>query len=592
MIVDGLEICLREAELRADCAYQLVCPLLKGLIWEAMLVFIDLLPNIQQLDECGCKLGVIPKALQERRHIIHCLHRSPPLEMIVGTTCAQWYNKKVKIASENIASGNIMPAPKHLQTRLNELPDNPGVYLYKDDSGHIIYVGKASILKRRVRSYFTKKHTDIKTPILVKNIASIDWIVTESEVEALFLEAELIKRYKPLYNVRDKDDKNFSYVKVTMQEDFPKVTVVRRPADDKSKYYGPFVSSSMVREALRYLRRIFPYFSNSRMVQSSALEHQIGVAPKPDISREEYRTNIRRLSLVLEGKSTKLVRELEKAMSTAAKNQKYEEAANLRDQYMALKGLARKSIFGAQEEFDITTDQALTGLAERLGLPTVPRRIECYDISNFQGGDAVSSMVVFINGAPAQREYRKFKMRSKGPNDFAMMAETMRRRFSGRHTDWPNPNLIIIDGGKGQLAAATAVLDELKIQIPTVGLAKRHEEIVQRLSDVNAVAQVGNSEMREDGEFRIIALDHKSKTLQLLQRVRDEAHRFAVTYHTSVRDARTKQSVLDTIPGVGPITRKKLIRRFGSVVGIKEASLQEVSEVVGPKLARSIKERV
>ena len=214
-----------------------------------------------------------------------------------------------------------MPAPKHLQDRLKELPDNPGVYLYKDTAGHIIYVGKASILKRRVRSYFTKKHADIKTPILVKNIASVDWIVTESEVEALFLEAELIKRYKPLYNVRDKDDKNFIYVKVTVQEDFPKITVVRRPADDKSKYYGPFVSSSMVREALRYLRRIFPYFSDSRMVQSSALEHQIGVAPKPDVSREEYRTNIRRLSLVLEGKSTKLVHELEKAMSVAAKNQ-------------------------------------------------------------------------------------------------------------------------------------------------------------------------------------------------------------------------------------------------------------------------------
>ncbi|MDQ5944101.1 MAG: excinuclease subunit [Patescibacteria group bacterium] len=485
-----------------------------------------------------------------------------------------------------------MPAPKHLQDRLKELPDSPGVYLYKDTTGHIIYVGKASILKRRVRSYFTKKHADIKTPILVKNIASVDWIVTDSEVEALFLEAELIKRYKPLYNVRDKDDKNFVYVKVTVQEDFPRVTVVRRPADDKAKYYGPFVSTTMVREALRYLRRIFPYFSDSRMVQSSALEHQIGVAPKPDISREDYRTNIRRLNLVLEGKSTKLVQELEKSMSQAAKNKRYEEAASLRDQYLALKALSRKSIFGSQEEFDITMDQALTGLAERLGLSQLPRRIECYDISNFQGGDAVSSMVVFVNGAPAQREYRKFKMRSKGPNDFAMMAETMRRRFSGRHTDWATPQLIIIDGGKGQLAAATAVLDELHIPVPAVGLAKRHEEIVQRREDIAPQAKVEPTELREDGEFRIIALSHKSKTLQLLQRIRDEAHRFAVTYHTSVRDARTKQSVLDTIPGVGPITRKKLIRTFGSVAGVKAASLQEVSEVVGAKLARIIKERV
>jgi excinuclease ABC subunit C len=201
-------------------------------------------------------------------------------------------------------------------------------------------------------------------------------------------------------------------------------------------------------------------------------------------------------------------------------------------------------------------------------------------------------MVVFVNGAPAQREYRKFKMRSKGPNDFAMMAETMRRRFSGRHTDWATPQLIIIDGGKGQLAAATAVLDELHIPVPAVGLAKRHEEIVQRRQDIAPQAKVAPTELREDGEFRIIALSHKSKTLQLLQRIRDEAHRFAVTYHTSVRDARTKQSVLDTVPGIGPITRKKLIRTFGSVAGVKAASLREVSEVVGPKLARIIKERV
>lgn len=485
-----------------------------------------------------------------------------------------------------------MSTPKHLQSRLKELPTNPGVYLYKDATGQIIYVGKASILKRRVRSYFTKKHTDIKTPILVQNIAGIDWIVTESEVEALFLEAELIKRYKPLYNMRDKDDKNFTYVKVTAQEDFPRVTVVRRPADDKAKYYGPFVSSGMVRQALRYLRRIFPYFSDSQMVQSSALEYQIGVAPNPSISRTDYRTNIRRLCLVLEGKSTKLVYELEKAMAAAARTQNYELAASLRDQYMALKGLSRKSIFGSQEEFDITMDQALMGLAERLGLSTVPRRIECYDISNFQGGDAVSSMVVFVNGTPAQREYRKFKMRSKGPNDFAMMAETMRRRFSGRHTDWATPQLIIIDGGKGQLAAATAVLDELKVRVPAVGLAKRHEEIVQRASDISTVAKVPTGELREDGEFRVIALNHTSKTLQLLQRIRDEAHRFAITYHTSVRDTRTKQSVLDAIPGVGPMTRKKLMRKFGSVAGVKEASLQELSQTVGARLAQVIKERV
>ncbi len=484
-----------------------------------------------------------------------------------------------------------MPAPKHLQARLAELPADPGVYLYKDAAGHIIYVGKASVLKRRVRSYFTKKHSDIKTPILVQNISSIDWIICASEVEALFLEAELIKRYKPIYNVRDKDDKNFIYVKVTTQEDFPKVSVVRRPADDKARYYGPFMSASMVREALRYLRRIFPYFSSSRLVASSALEHQIGVAPHPDIPKAQYRTNIRRLTMVLEGKSQALTKELERDMERAAKQKDFEAAAQLRDQYLALKSLSRKVIFGNQETFDITMDQALTGLADRLGLTQIPRRLECYDISNFQGGDAVSSMVVFTNGVPSHGEYRKFKMKTKGPDDFAMMAETMRRRFSGRHTDWPKPDLIIIDGGKGQLAAAAAVLDELKVRVPAVGLAKRHEQIVQRLTDAPE-SRGSRTEDSVDGEFRIIALPHSSKVLQLLQRIRDEAHRFAVSYHTAVRDKRVRTSVLDGVPGVGPTTRKKLIRAFGSVAGVKQAGLPELSAIVGAAKARVIKEYI
>ncbi len=486
-----------------------------------------------------------------------------------------------------------MAAPHHLKDRLTELPSDPGVYLYKDTSGEIIYVGKASQLKRRVRSYFTKKHADIKTPILVSNIASIDWIVTGSEVEALFLEAELIKRYKPLYNIRDKDDKNFSYVRVSVQDDFPRVSVVRRPSDDKAKYFGPFMSTSMVREALRYLRRIFPYFSNSRLVAKSALEYQIGLAPDPAITKRAYRANIRRLIMMLEGKSEVLVRELEQGMEKAAGSKHFEDAARLRDQYLALKALSRKMIFGAQENFDITMDQALTGLAERIGLQRLPKRLECYDISNFQGGDAVSSMVVFTNGTPHQSEYRKFKMRSKGPNDFAMMAETMRRRFSGRHTDWALPDLIIIDGGKGQLGAATEVLDELGVTIPAVGLAKRHEEIVQRIRDMPVAKHKSpRAEERYEGEFRIIALPHTSKTLQLLQRIRDEAHRFAVAYHTTVRDTRTKASLLDTIPGIGPVTRKQLIKAFGSVRALSKVSEAELTAVVGEAKAKLIKQHI
>jgi excinuclease ABC subunit C len=279
-------------------------------------------------------------------------------------------------------------------------------------------------------------------------------------------------------------------------------------------------------------------------------------------------------------------------MAMAAKSQNFEDAAQLRNQYLALKALSRKSIFGRQEEFDITMDQALTGLADRLGLAHVPRRIECYDISNFQGGDAVSSMVVFVNGAPAQKEYRKFKMRVRGPNDFAMMAETMRRRFSGRHDKWSMPQLIIVDGGKGQLAAAATVLDELQVSVPIVGLAKRYEEIVQRSIDVPARAKVPASELRDEGEFRIIALSHSSKTLQLMQRLRDEAHRFAVAYHTTLRDKRTVRSALDNVVGIGPVTRKKLLRNFGSLRGVKATSEGELANVVGAKLAKIIKEQI
>ena len=199
-----------------------------------------------------------------------------------------------------------------LEKKLSELPKTPGVYFFKNKSGKIIYIGKASILRRRVLSYFSKSHKDYKTPLLVQNIASLDWIETNSEVEALFLEAEFIKRHKPLYNVRERDDKNFIYVRITMQEDFPTVGLVRRPDDDKARYFGPFINSYGVSQALKYLRRAFPYFIKDKHKYSSKLEYQIGVLPKPDISKSEYRKQIRKLILVLEGKSTQLIDGLKK----------------------------------------------------------------------------------------------------------------------------------------------------------------------------------------------------------------------------------------------------------------------------------------
>jgi excinuclease ABC subunit C len=474
-----------------------------------------------------------------------------------------------------------------LQSKLKKLPLTPGVYFFKDSKGKIIYIGKASRLKRRVSSYFQKVHTDYKTPLLVKNIADLEWIEANSEIEALFLEAEFIKRHKPLYNVRERDDKNFLYIKITTYEDFPTVSIIRRPSDDMARYFGPFVQAYSVRQALKYLRKIFPYYVKGERKISSKLEYQIGVVPQPDITKREYRLQIRRLIGVLEGKSEVIAAQLEREMKKLAKAKQYEEAAKVRNQYTALKGLKAKIVFGREETFDLSLDVALHSLAERLGLSAAPRRMECYDISNFAGGDSVSSMVVFTDGVPDQKAYRHFKMRTKGPNDFAMMHETLSRRFSGRHEDWPKPDLIIIDGGKGQLTSAQAALSELGIALPMVGLAKRYETIVQQRTEAT---KLHDKSERFEGGFKLINFEPDSPTLHLLQRIRDEAHRFAVSYHTNVRNRRTKSSLLDSIPGVGPMTRKKLIRSFGSVAGVSQATQAELVACVGSKLASQINE--
>lgn len=471
----------------------------------------------------------------------------------------------------------------NLKNKLDKLPKTPGVYFFKNKQGKIIYIGKASILRRRVMSYFSKTHKDHKTPLLVQNINDVDWVETGSEVEALFLEAEYIKRHKPLYNVRERDDKNFIFVRITMQDDFPTVSLVRRPADDKARYFGPFIQSYGVRQALKYLRKVFPYFVKEKHKFTSKLEYQIGVLPSPDVSKTEYRKQIRKLIMVLEGKSTQLIDKLKKEIDRLSKQRKYEQAIEIRNQYLALMALNSRVVFGGEEKIVIGVDTALAGIQEILALKEIPRRIECYDISNFAGGDSVSSMVVFNDGLPDIKEYRHFKMRTKGPNDFAMMNETLTRRFSDRNKSWPKPDLIIIDGGKGQLSSARKALKEAKINVLAVGLAKRFETIVV---DANDIAT--NIKLRREGEYYMINFEADSPILHLVQRIRDEAHRFAVSYHTKVRAKRVKQSRLDSIEGVGPATRKKLIKAFGSVSGVSQAKESEIAKVVGAAKAKII----
>jgi excinuclease ABC subunit C len=477
-----------------------------------------------------------------------------------------------------------MDLSEKLKAKLKTLPKEPGVYFHKDAKGQIIYIGKAAVLKNRVGSYFQQsRHRDVKTSLLVGEIVDLDWITVDSEAEALFLESEFIKRYKPKYNIDLRDDKHFIYIKIPMQDEWPVVTYVRRPLDDKATYFGPFTSSDAVRAAMRQLRKVFPYVTHSvnPMPKRGCLHYHIGLCPGPEcgaITPAEYKRSLRRLMLYLHGEKTKLTDQLEKEMKRAAKKQEFELAANRRNQLRNLQAMAKKMIFSDKESFDLSRDQALVGLADRLELKGLPRRIECYDISHLQGSDNVASMVVFTDGVPNKEEYRRFKMRLAGNDDFAHMREVMRRRFSGKNLEqWLKPDLLVIDGGKGQLSSALSVLDELGIAIPAIGLAKREEEIIRRLPN---------------GGFETIRLPHSSHVLQLLQRVRDEAHRFAVTYHGLLRGKRQTASLLDGVPGVGPATRKKLIRSFGSVAGVKAAPETEVAKVVGALRAKAIAERL
>ncbi len=339
-----------------------------------------------------------------------------------------------------------------LKKKLADLPRLPGVYFYKDGKGKIIYIGKAAVLKNRVGSYFQQaRHRDQKTILLVQEIADLDWITVESEVEALFLESEFIKRYKPKYNIDLKDDKHFIYIRIPMKDEFPVVTFVRRPMDDKAEYFGPFTATDAVRTAMRQLRKVFPYVTHTTMPQRGCLQFHLGLCPGPEegaISSAEYKRSLRRLIMYFRGQKTKLLDQLEKDMSGAAKTKDFEKAAKIRDQLRNLRALGKQMVFGEKEAFDLSRDQALVGLADVLGLKSLPRRIECFDISHLQGTDNVASMVVFTDGVANREQYRRFKMRLPGNDDFAHMREVIGRRFSGKNIlDWPKPDLIVIDGG-------------------------------------------------------------------------------------------------------------------------------------------------
>jgi excinuclease ABC subunit C len=505
---------------------------------------------------------------------------------------------------------------KALQKKLKDLPKDPGVYFHKDASGQIIYVGKAAILKNRVKQYFQKSRgRDPKTEALVIEIADTDWMVVESELEALFLEAEMIRRYMPRYNILLRDDKSMSYIRIDYDSDYPTVTTTRRPLDDGARYFGPYLSTHSVRQALKFLRRIFPFATKRTPGQKRAtLHYHLGLDPgleEGKTSLEEYRANLRKLIAIIEGKRKSIENELERDMKRYAKAQDFESAARVRNQLLALQRLSKQVIFSDKEFLDISKDHALGELVDLLGLTDYPRRIEGYDISHMSGTDVVASMVVFTNGVSNKGEYRKFKTKKDHNNDFYNMHETITRRLSERNRKaWGLPNLVLIDGGKGQLDAATRARDESAqiagpetaqgrtlCKIPFVGLAKREEQIVIKKGfsnvqlNLDVLHKLGGF-ITESDDFILVNVPHSTNLTKLLQRIRDESHRFAVSYHSVLKTKRQTSSLLDDIPTIGPATRKKLLKTFGSMRGVTQARDFELEKVVGVKKAAILKQYI
>ncbi len=599
--------------------------------------------------------------------------------------------------------------------QLRQLPTSPGVYLMRDTEGNILYVGKAANLQHRVRSYFgTGQKLSPKLKRLVARVADLDFFVTASEQEALILELNLIKRHRPRYNVRLKDDKTFPYLRISLNEDWPRIYFTRRMEEDGGRYFGPFASARSVRQTLKALKGIFPFRSCSRPITDAdpraCLEYHLNLCVAPCIgavSKEDYAEVIKQVILFLEGKQEIVVQELEGRMKRAAEALDFEKAAILRDQIQAIhrviegqriaatvrgeqdviafaqdkdqacvqvffirsgKLIGRESfvVQGTQHEeppqimtsfvkqfyssspyippllllqypvedmtvvkdwlqskrgakvalqvphrgnkkqlVNIVAENARQGLEQlkikklatpkaleaalaeikrELNLPRFPSRLEGYDISNIQGMAAVGSMVVFEKGRPKPSHYRRFRIKTvSGADDYAMLQEVLGRRFkhlkssdaSAPDTWAILPDLVLIDGGRGQLNAALSVMQEVGAgSVPTASLAKENEEVF--------VPQ----------ETKPIILPRSSPGLQLLQRLRDEAHRFALSYHHKVRKKGTFASVFDAIPGIGAKRKRALLKQFGSVQAIKEASIEELATTRGMTkiLAKRIKE--
>ncbi len=409
-----------------------------------------------------------------------------------------------------------------LHKRIKALPNSPGIYQFVDKNAEIIYIGKAKSLKKRVSSYFQNKGLGAKTNLMISKITDIKTIKVFSEFEALLLEAELIKENRPFFNIQAKDDKSPLFIKISNDE-IPLISTVRNEKAKKGVFLkGPFPNAEIVKEILKISRKIFTY-CHHKNPKGPCLYVHLGLCPYPYQSKEarlKYLKDIRRIKKLLQGKSRQLTRELKKEMQILSNLQKYEEASKIKTKIQQLEFLT--SSYHAPREFlerpTLVDDLALTrlkNLKKILELKSIPKRIECYDISNISGKLATGSMVVFESGKTAKDQYRRFKIRFVDkPNDYQMLSQVLTRRFKN---DWPQPDLIIIDGGRGQLNIALSITSKFRLFIPTISIAKRFEEIYTK-----------------DKIFPI-SLNKESPARQLVEEIRDEAHRFALKYHRLLR---------------------------------------------------------
>ena len=420
------------------------------------------------------------------------------------------------------------------QSYYRSLPSKPGVYIFRNEKNKVIYVGKAKDLRKRVGNYFSNKSLDAKTLRLVSEAFSLDTIVVASEIEAFLLEANLIKKYCPYYNVIFVDDKSYPYLEIN-RKPVPYVVITHKKGNKNAIYFGPYVGVTDLKIVLRLLRRIFPYQSVKNHAKNRCLYNHLGLCPCVQMFPErlpEYKKNIRNLVSFLKGDKNKVVRDLKKDQAEFVRREEFEKAALVQRQIERIDQITSETYdpFRYEEKHDLYFERIRTEVASlseiltKYGMKVSNlHRIECYDISNISGKNATGSMVVFTDGDENKNEYRRFKIRfKKTPDDFAMLSEVMRRRI--KRIDWGNPNLMVIDGGKGQVGSVLQVFAEQKYTVPVIGLAKREETIIIPIRTGLGL------------DFIEVKFPHSTPGVNLLRRIRDEAHRFAITYHRKLRE--------------------------------------------------------